>query len=462
MSRAVPVPAPHGAATPGAAPHLSAPPVTAPRFRPVRALVDGATWRQFAFHVAHLPIAVGAVTWFTLTLSAGIPLGVTWIGLVVSAFLLGGSQWFATVTRRMSAALLDQPVVAPPRRPHRPGIVGWVTAHFRDAGLWRAFAYLLVGFVVTTVAAAVSLAVLLTALGALTHSVWGRYLPEQVGNDGLPHRGAQVLGVFVDTTPLQLAFAGLGLVLLVAVWPAVNHGLGSLQRVVIRSMLGATARDRRLAEVTASRDAAVVDADATLRRIERELHDGTQARLVGLAMTLGDARDRLQTGQDAADVEALVARAHTSTKEALVELRALARGIHPPVLDAGLEAALTSACARTPFPVRLTVDLPERPSTVLEGVAYFGVLELLTNVSKHAEAVTATVDVRQVGTELVVTVTDDGRGGAHVALGSDGGHGTGLAGLLERLRAVDGRLDLDSPTGGPTTVRMTMPLGAAR
>jgi signal transduction histidine kinase len=437
-------------------------PRTVPRFRPLRALVDGSTWRQFAFHLAHLPIAIGAVTWCSLVLALGIPTAVTRVGLVVAAFLLGGSTWFAAVTRRMSAALLDQPVVAPPRRARRPGVIGWVTATVRDAAVWRAFAYLVVGFVVTTTAAAVSLALLLTALGAVTHSVWGRFLPEQVGSDGLPHRGAQFLGVFVDTTPLQVAFAALGGLLLVVVWPAVNHGLGSLQRVVIRSMLGATPRDRRLAEVTASRDAAVVDADVTLRRIERELHDGTQARLVGLAMTLGDARDRLQTGQDPADVEALVAQAHSSTKEALVELRALARGIHPPVLDAGLEAALTSACARTPFPVRLAVDLPDRPSTVVEGIAYFGVLELLTNVSKHAGARSASVDVRQDGADLVVTVTDDGRGGAHVALGADGTHGTGLAGLLERLRAVDGRLEVESPAGGPTAVRLTMPLGTPR
>jgi signal transduction histidine kinase len=296
-----------------------------------------------------------------------------------------------------------------------------------------------------------------TALGALTHAVWGRYLPEQVGSDGRLHRGAQFLGVFVDTTPRQLAFAALGLVLLLAVWPAVNHGLGSLQRVVIRSMLGASARERRLAEVTASRDAAVGDSDATLRRIERELHDGTQARLVGLAMTLGDARDRLRTGHEPAGVEGLVAQAHASTKEALVELRALARGIHPPVLDEGLEAGLSSACSRTPFPVALRVDLPSRPSPVVESLAYFGVLELLTNVSKHSQATAATVDVDQDGPDLHVTVTDDGTGGAHVSLTPAAGQGTGLAGLLERLRAVDGRLEIDSPAGGPTAIRMTMP-----
>ncbi len=431
-----------------------------PRFRFATGLFRAVTWRQFAFQAAHLPIAIGAVTWFSLTLAVGVPVAVTWAGIVVSAFLLGGASWFAAVTRRLSAALLEQHVAAPRLRTRRrPGVLGWPTTLLTDPARWRAFAYLLVGFVVTTISFAVTTSLLVVALGAVTHAVWGRFLPAQVGSDGREHRGAQVLGTFVDTVPTQLAFAVLGLVLLLAVWPAVTHGLGSVQRLVIRSMLGVSRRDERLAEVTASRDAAVVDADATLRRIERELHDGTQARLVGLAMTLGDARDRLQHGQSGAGVEALVDQAHAATKEALVELRALARGIHPPVLDAGLEAALASACTRAPFPVRLHTDLPVRPTPVVEGIAYFGVLELLTNVSKHARASSAVVAVSMHDGDLVVTVEDDGTGGAHVTLAGGDGHGTGLSGLLERLRAVDGSLHVDSPVGGPTTVRLVVPTG---
>lgn len=132
------------------------------------------------------------------------------------------------------------------------------------------------------------------------------------------------------------------------------------------------------------------------------------------------------------------------------------------MLDAGLEAALTSACARTPFPVALSVDLPVRPSRVVEGIAYFGVLELLTNVAKHASATTTAVRVGMLGDDLLVEVEDDGLGGAHVALGTPDGHGTGLAGVLERLRAVDGDLQVESPVGGPTRVRMRVPSGATR
>ena len=442
-------------ATPGA-------PTTVPRFRPFRAVADGSTWRAFAFHAAHLPIAIATLAWFVVVLAVGIPVSLTWVGLVVAAFLLGGSHWFAAVTRRMSAALLGQVVVAPapPRAGSTP--LGTAFARLSDGPTWRAFAYLLAGFVLTTTTFAVSTAVLVSGLGAMTHAAWGHFLPAQRGADGELHSGAQFLGVYVDTPPLQVAFAVLGLLIVLFLWPAVNHGLAALQRVVIRALLGATARDLRLRQVTASRDAAVLDADTTLRRIERELHDGTQARLVGLAMTLGDARDRLQTGADPDAVTALVDRAHASTKEALVELRALARGIHPPVLDEGLEAALTSACSRTPFPVALSVDLPVRPSRVVEGIAYFGVLELLTNVSKHAGASATAVRVGMLGTDLLVEVEDDGHGGAHVALGTPDGHGTGLAGVLERLRAVDGDLQVDSPAGGPTRIRMRMPSGAER
>lgn len=424
-------------------------------FRFASGILAPSTWYQLAFHAAHLPIMIGAMAWFCLTIGAGIPLAISWVGLIVSAFLFSGAGWFSSITRRMSASLLGQVVVAPPARPRRQGRLGWVASHFLDAASWRAFAYLLVGFLTTVFTFTVSALLLITAVGALTHSIWGRFVPEQLGRDGEMHRGAQFLGVFVDTVPLQLAFAGLGLVLLVAVWPAVNHALGSLQRLIIRTMLGATPLDRRLVEVTAARESAVVDADATLRRIERELHDGTQARLIGLAMTLGDAQDRIRNGQE--NVEELVSLAHTSTKEALIELRALARGIHPPVLDLGLEAALRSACSRTPFPVALRVDLPSEPAPIVERVVYFGVLELLTNISQHAQANQVSIDVSMLQAELIVEVTDDGRGGAHVALSRDEGRGTGLAGLLERVRAIDGRLDIDSPVDGPTTIRLLMP-----
>ena len=438
---------------------ISPPSVSLSSSRPrwARAAFSPVTWREFAFHAAHLPIAVGGLLWFSVAVAVGVPLGLTWVGLVVSAFLLAGSGWFAAATRHLSRRLLGQSVSVPRKYDTRPGAVGYVTSRFSHAATWRALAFLPVSFALTLATFCISIGVLVTALGAITHSVWGRYLPEQIGTDGQLHRGAQFLGFFVDTAPLHAGFAVLGLTLLLFVWPSVNHGLSSLQRVIIRSMLGATRAEARLTEVTRSRAAVVQNADDTLRRIERELHDGTQARLVGLAMTLGDARDRLEQGAEPGAIAPLVNQAHSSTREALVELRELARGMHPPVLDDGLESALTSACSRVPFPVNLEVSLATRPSTVIESIAYFSVLELLTNVSKHARATQARVTVSERSGRIELEVHDDGHGGAFVSPGDGAGHQTGLSGLLERARSVDGTLDVNSPGGGPTLITISLP-----
>jgi len=436
-------------------------PLALKRPRWVLAAFSPLTWREFAFHAAHLPIAVAGLLWFSVAVAVGLPVGVTWVGLVVSAFLLAGCGWFASATRKLSRRLLGQAVDVPRKHDLKPGAVGYVTSRFSHAATWRALAFLPVSFALTVATFCISIGVLVAALGAITHSVWGQYLPEQIGNDGQPHRGAQFLGEFVDTVPLQVGFAVLGLALFLFVWPSVNHGLSSLQRVVIRSMLGASRAEARLTEVTRSRAAVVQNADDTLRRIERELHDGTQARLVGLAMTLGDARDRLQHGAEPGVIAPLVDQAHSSTREALVELRELARGMHPPVLDDGLESALISACSRVPFPVNLEVSLISRPSTVIESIAYFSVLELLTNASKHARATQARVTVSERSGRIELEVRDNGRGGAFVSPGDGAGHQTGLAGLLERARSVDGTLDVNSPAGGPTLITISLPAAAA-
>jgi signal transduction histidine kinase len=201
----------------------------------------------------------------------------------------------------------------------------------------------------------------------------------------------------------------------------------------------------------------VDDSAARLRRIERDLHDGAQAQMVAVAMKLGLATKRLGgmidgTGQtDLERVLELVVTAHRGAKEAITELRDLARGIHPPVLDQGLGTALTTLAARSEVPVELVVDLPERPSAAIETIAYFCAAELLTNVTKHSGARHATLEVAHVPGLLRLRVCDDGSGGAHV---EDRG---GLAGLDERVRTVDGRLQVASPPGGPTVVAVELP-----
>ena len=210
-------------------------------------------------------------------------------------------------------------------------------------------------------------------------------------------------------------------------------------------------------ELEQSRAHAVDDSAARLRRIERDLHDGAQAQMVAVAMKLGLAREKLggtATGITEADMERaleLVDAAHRSAKEAIIELRDLARGIHPPVLDHGLGTALTTLAARSDVPVELVIDLPERPSAAIETIAYFCAAELLTNVVKHSGARHATLEVVHVPGLLRVLVSDDGSGGARIEARG------GLAGLAERVRTVDGSLQVASPRGGPTVVTVELP-----
>jgi signal transduction histidine kinase len=213
----------------------------------------------------------------------------------------------------------------------------------------------------------------------------------------------------------------------------------------------------RVRELEQSRAHLVDDSAARLRQIERDLHDGAQAQMVAVTMKLGLAVKKLGglvdgAGQTDLDrVLELVVAAHRGAKEAISELRDLARGIHPPVLDQGLGIALTSLAARSDLPVELAIDLPERPSAAIETIAYFCAAELLTNVTKHSGARHATLEAAQVPGLLRVRVSDDGTGGARVEARG------GLAGLTERIKTVDGRLQLSSPPGGPTAVTVELP-----
>jgi signal transduction histidine kinase len=214
---------------------------------------------------------------------------------------------------------------------------------------------------------------------------------------------------------------------------------------------------RRVRELEQSRANLVDDSAARLRRIERDLHDGAQAQMVAVAMKLGLAREKLAGAADGtaqADLEQileLVVAAHRGAKVAITELRDLARGIHPPVLDHGLGTALTTLAARSDLPVTLVVDLPERPSAAIETIAYFSAAELLTNVAKHSGARHATLEAVHVPGLLRVQVSDDGSGGARIEARG------GLAGLAERVKTVDGRLQISSPPGGPTVAAVELP-----
>jgi signal transduction histidine kinase len=214
---------------------------------------------------------------------------------------------------------------------------------------------------------------------------------------------------------------------------------------------------RRVRQLEQSRARVVDDSAARLRRIERDLHDGAQAQLVAVAMKLSLAREKLGAaigGTAPADLERvleLVDAAHLGAREAIAELRDLARGIHPPVLDHGLGTALTTLAARSSVPVELVVDLPGRPSAAIESIAYFCAAELLANVAKHSGARHATLTAVRGPRQLQVQVRDDGAGGARVEARG------GLAGLAERIQTVDGTLQVTSPAGGPTVVTVELP-----
>ena len=263
--------------------------------------------------------------------------------------------------------------------------------------------------------------------------------------------------ILVGLGVVTLAFGGndwktYGFTMMFLAAAAANLALGYWQITIAYRPL-----PQRIRELQQSRAQLVDDSAARLRRIERDLHDGAQARMVAVSMKLGLAVKKLggmTGGAGQAEVERvleLVVAAHRGAKEAIAELRDLARGIHPQVLDQGLGIALTSLAARNDLAVELVIDLPERPSAAIEAIAYFCAAELLTNVTKHSGARHATLEAVHVPGLLRVRVSDDGCGGARV---EDGG---GLAGLAERIGTVDGRLRLSSPPGGPSVVIVELP-----
>jgi signal transduction histidine kinase len=261
----------------------------------------------------------------------------------------------------------------------------------------------------------------------------------------------------LSTNTRALFAAGVGVGVLAFVAPAITLALGVVNARMVMGLLGANRAEElqaQVVEVSAQRTAAVDGAEAERRRIERDLHDGAQQRLVALGMTIGLAKEKLDSDPEKA--RSLLNEAHTEAKAAMTELRSIARGIHPAVLeDRGLDAALSAIAARAPIPVRIRVQLPERLGPTIEGAAYYVVSESLTNIAKHAHATEAKVTIHvepRVGRDVVIVcVTDNGSGGAGFVPGG------GLAGLHDRVAAIGGTLHLNSPTYGPTTLTAEIP-----
>jgi signal transduction histidine kinase len=405
------------------------------------------TWRAVLYELIGLPVAVLGFIFVLLSTLSGFVLAITFLGLSLIAVGGIGAIVFSRLPLALAARILGQPVAAARSRPAPSGFLGWLQTRLLDPRAWRARLCLLLKLPLAVGTWYVT-ALLCTdgVLALLYPLIWKGSEPA--------HRLGLGFGVMVAATwPLALVLGLAGALTLLAV-PWVIRGMAQADVVLMRSLLGPTAGSRRIERLETARSVVAEESAATVRRIERDLHDGTQAQLVALAMNLGDLKERMgaERGieQSSAELD-LVTTAHHHAKAALVELRGIVRGIHPPALDLGLVNALSTLTARSAVPAVLSAELATRPSDAIETIVYYTVAELLANAAKHSGASHAAVDVSERDRQLLVTVTDDGRGGANIA------GGTGLQGLAARLEAVDGSLTIHSPPGGPTVIALKLP-----
>ncbi|WP_181034205.1 sensor histidine kinase [Arthrobacter sp. GMC3] len=423
-------------------------------------IVRPATWRQIGSDLAYiLPgffVSLASFIVLVTLFSVGVSTLIIWVGLPILMLCLTLARGFASLNRSMMARWGGE---IPPvhYKPRHTNSIGGMFRNLADPQLWKDMVHgTVVSFAFRTASFSVAVTWLAVALGGLTQWFWGRFLPA----DNMPL--AELIGLdrLLGLSPaaaegwLGLAY-GVGFLLTL---PFVTHLLATTDAAISRGLLtNETASLRaRSAELASSRAQVVSEEAQTLRKIERDLHDGPQQRLIRLQMDVEAAQRRMESDPVAA--RKLMDGALEQSREALAELRSLSRGIAPPLLtDRGLHAAVQSLGSRSTVPVELAGNLTggERLAESAENAAYFVVSEALANVAKHSGAAKAQVTMVVSPTELLLDVVDDGRGGAHV------GKGHGLAGLMDRLAGVDGSLEIVSPEGGPTTVRASIPLNAA-
>ncbi len=405
------------------------------------------TGRDSVFLLVAFPVALASFILLVTGVSLAIGLAVVWVGIPIGAATLGLAVGFEKLERTRLAARGTSlaPVVYAPV----PGVgLRAQLQRMADPKRWAAVLHGVLVLVVSTFTWSVLVTWWAGALGGLTYWFWERWLPED--NTGL-----------ADLLALPITDAQVNLVLGVAfalTLPPVTAWCTRLHVVLATWLLTGSSRRALAAQVsdlTARRAAAAAAETASLRRLERDIHDGPQQRLVRLGMDLSTAERRLDDDPEAA--RRLLAEARAQAAETLAELRVLSRGIAPPILaDRGLAAALAAVAARSTVPTSVEVQLGEaRPAPAVESAAYFVVTESLANVAKHSGASLAVVRASTAGEGpervLSVEVVDDGVGGA------DPAKGHGLAGLVDRVEGIGGLLDVSSPPGGPTLVRATLP-----
>jgi len=385
--------------------------------------------------------AMVAFTVWVTGLSLSLSLGLLIVGFPVVLATFAVFRWLADLERQRAALVFGEPLISEYRRPLTDRrLAARLKAAVHDPQRWKDVAYLVLFSVIGLLWGVVWLTLWGFVIGSITLPAWWWAMPGD----------AQWLTLELDTWEQTLGAAAVGVAVLpVALFAqrALAASQGHLARWLLAPSLAA-----RVERLTETRAGAVDVATAELHRIERDLHDGAQARLVALAMDLGMAEERFD--RDPESAKELVGEARLEAKRALAELRDLARGIRPSLLaERGLEPAIAALAARSPVPARATCDVPRRPPANVETAAWFVVSEALANTAKHSGAARATVWVTLRHGDLHVEVVDDGHGGADP-------HGAGLKGLAQRVEALDGSLEVNSPPGGPTLIRAVLPCGS--
>jgi signal transduction histidine kinase len=406
----------------------------------------GALLRQLGLDSVYLLLAMpmGILTFTVVVTGWSLALGllITLIGLPIALITIYVSRWMAWVERQRAALVLGEPIRGVYKPPASGRFIDRLKAPFSDPSTWKDLGWHLlllpvgiVDFVVVVTAWSVS-------LGLVSMPAWWWALPESDPTE---------LGIFqVDSWGYAFLAMAIGIVAL-PIAAALVRGTAAASAGLSEVVLGPSRRqlEERVEVLAQTRAGAVDAAAAELQRIERDLHDGAQARLVALALDLGMAEDRFE--RDPEGARELVEKARNEARLAMDELRDLARGIRPALLvERGLGEALGALAARTPLPTSLQMDVDGRLPAPVELAAYFTVAEALTNAVKHAQARSAKVHLWQVNGRLRIEVRDDGRGGADA-------DGHGLEGLRKRLAALDGTLAIASPRGGPTVLYAEVP-----
>jgi signal transduction histidine kinase len=407
---------------------------------PLRLFVSGEPWLALIFMLSSFVLGLAGFVALVTLLSVGFGTVITLVGIPILLGTFYLWNFAARLERVRVRALLGVEIPEPYKILPDDTWFQRFKVKVTDRHVWQDLIYLFLLFPIGVAQFVIAVVVVTVPLSFLTVPLWYWAADDAV-----------VMNVRVTTLPVALLIALVGIPFLL-VMPYVLVAVGRAHAWFANLLLGTSIETltQRVDELTQRRSQALDSSVGDLRRIERDLHDGAQQRLVKLSMDLGMAREKMQTDPEAA--QALIEEAHREAKLAMVEIRNLARGIHPAVLtDRGLDAAVSALAGSSTVPLTVRVDLPERPPEIVESTAYFIISEALANISRHSGATSGSVNIRQDGAILRIEIVDNGSGDA------DPSRGSGLRGMHDRAAALDGTLSVTSPPGGPTRILVELP-----